>query len=162
MYKNRSQGLASLKTSSRSGFTLIVLLVVIAIIGILSAVVLASLNAARSKGNDAAIQSNLSAIRTQAEIYYGSTGNNTYGTPQSACTANAGTLWADTTIARSVTATDVTNGAGNVVCNSTTQAYAVSSALLAGIGTNMFWCVDSTGNAKAHPSALGSGITACP
>ncbi len=151
MYKNRSQG-----------FTLIELLVVIAIIGILSAVVLASLNTARTRGNDAAVQSNLAAIRTQAEIYYGSTGNNTYGTAQNACTATAGTMWVDATIARSVTATEVANGAGAVVCNSTATAYAVSSALLSGIGTNMFWCVDSTGNAKAHAAALGSGVVVCP
>ena len=52
------------------GFTLIELLVVIAIIGILSSVVLASLNTARGKGADAAIKAGLANVRAQAEIYY--------------------------------------------------------------------------------------------
>lgn len=54
----------------RRGFTLIELLVVIAIIGILSAVVLASLNTARSKGNDAARISNIKALKTALEMYF--------------------------------------------------------------------------------------------
>ena len=162
MYKNRSKGLALLNTSSRSGFTLIELLVVLAIISILSALVFSNFSTVRSKGDDTAIKFNLSTIRTHAALYYGDAGNNTYGNAQNGCTANTGTLWADTTIARSVTATEITNGPGIVVCNSTSQAYAVSSGLRGGIGTNMFWCVDSNGNAGAHPSALGSGVTACP
>src|ERR1039458_5666907 len=56
------------------GFTLIELLVVIAIIGILSSVVLASLNTARGKGSDAAAKEDLNNIRAQAELRYDADG----------------------------------------------------------------------------------------
>ncbi len=51
------------------GFTLIELLVVIAIIGILSAVVVASLNTAREKGYDAQRVSNLRSVEQALEVY---------------------------------------------------------------------------------------------
>ena len=64
----------------KKGFTLIELLVVIAIIGILSSVVLASLNSARSKGADASIKGNISGIRATAELVYDSVSPNSYST----------------------------------------------------------------------------------
>jgi len=52
------------------GFTLIELLVVIAIIGILSSVVLASLNSARTKARDTRRVSDMKQIQIALELYY--------------------------------------------------------------------------------------------
>src|SRR3989344_202641 len=58
---------------STRGFTLIELLVVIAIIGILSSVVLASLNSARKKGRDARRVSDLKQLQLALELFYDAT-----------------------------------------------------------------------------------------
>lgn len=55
---------------AKAGFTLIELLVVIAIIGILSSVVLASLNSARQKGRDAKRISDVKQLQLALELYY--------------------------------------------------------------------------------------------
>ncbi len=61
-------------TSSNRGFTLIELLVVIAIIALLSTVVLASLNTARSKARDAQSIASLLELRKSIEAYYADNG----------------------------------------------------------------------------------------
>lgn len=61
--------------NTRKGFTLIELLVVIAIIGILSSVVLASLNTAREKSRDARRIADINQIKVALELYFDSNGN---------------------------------------------------------------------------------------
>ena len=141
------------------GFTLIELLVVIAIIGILSAVVLASLNTARSKGQDAAIQSDLTGIRTQAAIYF--TEHNNYGENTdlvSDCTAE---VFSNTTIGNQIAGAVKANGGNDLTCNVAAggAAYAVSSPLVATLGT--FFCVDSTGVSTTTSTTLGETATSC-
>lgn len=133
----------------KKGFTLIELLVVIAIIGVLSAVVLASLNTARSKGSDAAIMSDLDGIRTQAQLWYGDHANSYAG------------VCGDTTIAKQIAGAETANGTENVVCNPSAdgKAYAVSSGLLA-FSPVQYYCVDSTGAGTTTTTALGTG-TVC-
>ncbi len=129
------------------GFTLIELLVVIAIIGILSAVVLASLTTARSKGSDAAIQSDLASIQAQAELTY-MTGNTYINTCE------------DTIVDRAVDAADAANGSGGSICTDSAAAYAVITQLVAVPADS--WCVDSTGNSKREVGVTASAITVCP
>ncbi len=66
----------SMFRKSGRGFTLIELLVVIAIIGILSSIVLASLNTARQKSRDARRLADVKQIQLALELYFDS--NSTY------------------------------------------------------------------------------------
>jgi len=120
----------NISTSARRGFTLIELLVVIAIIGILSSVVLASLNSARNKGADAAIKSSLNNARAQAELFYDSNTNSYLNV----CTTGTNNI--------STMVTGATNAGGtSTQCEDTATGWAVNS----GLKTSGFYCVDSTG-----------------
>jgi prepilin-type N-terminal cleavage/methylation domain-containing protein len=146
--------------NSHRGFTLIELLVVIAIIGILSAVVLASLNTARSKGSDASVQATLHNIQTQAEIYADTNGN--YGTAAANVTSCNSGVFSDATIARQITGAKSAAKGGTVNCYNTTGLYIVQAQVNATSSSTTYWCVDTSGNARYDFSAITTSSTACP
>ncbi len=145
---------------NKKGFTLIELLVVIAIIGILSSVVLASLNAARGKGANAAVKSNLQGIRSQAEIVYDDN-NQDYST---LCT-NPNVINA---VVAAMTAGGDADGMLNYTtnndianrCNANATEWSVNVLLKVPEGGNDWWCVDTLGTAKSEAAELG-GATVC-
>lgn len=67
-----------IKKGPTRGFTLIELLVVISIIGLLSSVVLASLNSARAKGRDARRLSDIKQLQVAMELAASTDVNNKY------------------------------------------------------------------------------------
>jgi prepilin-type N-terminal cleavage/methylation domain-containing protein len=151
------------------GFTLIELLVVIAIIGILSAVVLASLSTARSKGNDAGVMANIDSVVTQAAIYQ-DTNNQDYGTlddgsgGETACPApgmTGATVFNDPTIESAIAEAVIDSAGGNSFCyaNGTTYAVAVSRPIGVVATQSVFWCADSAGEKCATDGNNGDGKT---
>jgi prepilin-type N-terminal cleavage/methylation domain-containing protein len=136
---------------NKKGFTLIELLVVIAIIGILSAIVLASLNSARTKATDAKTQGQMASIRAAAEIAYN--GSN-YGTAGSA--NDCGTLVTNAALTGLMTASNWPNTtapacASNAAAGGSITAWAMTHAMNAG-----YWCVDSNGTSASSSVAVAT------
>ena len=168
--------------SRRQGFTLIELLVVIAIIGLLSSIVLASLNSARNKGKDAAIMSQMAEIRSQAELFYSSNGNtytasgtgggeDSYGE----CTNSAHVKFAGTMFDDGVTGNvhDLIVSAGanrntsysRIYCSVTKSTWALAIPVHNPKAGTTGWCVDNTGASKAVNLDFATSnvsFTACP
>jgi prepilin-type N-terminal cleavage/methylation domain-containing protein len=129
-----------MKQTLQRGFTLIELLVVIAIIGILSSVVLASLNSARNSAQVAAAKSELSSMRAEAEIEY----NISSQSYDEVCTT--GSEKAD----------------GGNGCYDGADAWAASIVIDDTSGAEKYFCVDSTGFAGERSTALGTSEVVCP
>jgi len=131
----------------KRGFTLIELLVVIAIIGILSSVVLASLNTARDKGNDAAIKSNLANLRAQAELFYD--GNLAVGYDGLFTGGNTGV--------DNITAA-VDKISDDTKYQDSTEGWAALAQLRS--DNTQYWCVDYTGySGTASSTSITDGAT---
>jgi len=141
------------KKKKKKGFTLIELLVVIAIIGILSTIVLVSVNSARNKAKDATIKGSMETLRAAAELNYDDQGDY-----DDVCTSGS-LLSSGGDFGRVKTAVELQSGVAVYCADATSpaQTYAAYARLVADAGK--WFCVDSTGNAKVGTASTGA---ACP
>jgi prepilin-type N-terminal cleavage/methylation domain-containing protein len=148
----------------KKGFTILELLVVIAIIGVLATIVLAVTGDARSKGGDAAVKSNLQAIRTQSGIFYADnglsylpSGGSTFAL--AACPAYnvAGTnMFARDLSMNSAIVEATARGSGVNRCYNSSSLWAVAVGLKS--NANASWCIDSGGASKSVAAAPATAI----
>lgn len=154
VYKEKNSNPVSKKLKLVRGFTLIELLVVIAIIGILSSIILASLNSARDKGANAAVKQNLDGIRSRAEVYYDDNGLSYLG------------LCDDPNIQGAIdSAINAGGDIGATVstrCNATADEWAINIMLKVpeNSGADVYWCVDGQSKGKGETNEL-AGATTC-
>ena len=144
------------------GFTIIELLVVVAIIGILAAVILTNTTTARNSSVDAAVKANLSTARNQGEIFY----NTNTAAPNSytnVCVNGTvgGVLGIGAEILSAANANrlgsyDIDPSGGGTLttatCNDSPDAWAAEVPLTT---AGQFWCADSTSVAKEETVSIG-------
>jgi prepilin-type N-terminal cleavage/methylation domain-containing protein len=118
--------------SQTSGFTIVELLITIAIIGILAAFIFRSVNDARIESIDAKVITEMDSITKRASIEHAQAG--TYD-----IVCGTGLYSQSTSIEELVTSINQL-ASTTVICNSAPDAYAVSVGL-----NDTYWCVDSTG-----------------
>ncbi len=145
---------------------------VIAIIGVLAAVVLASFGSARNKGVDSTVKANLDGTRPQAELYYVANGNSYTGVCATVPAANVKTINSFAVAAQqayngstAINTTYATAGSANTAtCHVSTATGAGTWALEAPLKvvSGSFFCVDSFGYAATTSgSTLGANDTTC-
>jgi prepilin-type N-terminal cleavage/methylation domain-containing protein len=155
-----------------NGFTLIELLLVIAIIGILVAVVLTNLRTSRDKGEDAGVKTNIINARSQAEVYYTNHNRSYLGL----CNDTTDGIFKQMQVAakaENITprGTYVLTDAGaynKETCHDSAGAYAAwvplktASFGASASGNPVGLCIDSLNNTKIVNADLPANLTTCP
>ncbi len=153
----------------KKGFTLLELLVVIAVVAMLSAIMMSWLGFARGNGANAGMKTDLAQMRTQGNIY--ATANGNFGTAADSTGACTGagtnnTIFADSKFASIISALQIHSSGGHTAtCYSAVggnPSWVVSIQLYAPQNGNNYVCTDSTEVIKYYASTPSTNSGLCP
>jgi len=153
----------------KNGFTLLELLIVIAIIGLLAAVVLSFLGPSRDRGANSGIKKNMMEARSQAEMFYVNQ-NKSY---EDVCLqTNPDGIWRQVQAAKkdyagnpkALAYDDATPSTGTTEeCHDSVTGYAAWVPLRGSTNASPIgWCIDSQNTSKMVNLVLTGGATQCP
>ena len=142
------------------GFSLIELLIVVAIIGIIAAIAIPNLLASRRAANEGSAQQSLRTMASAEATWQSTGGNGSYGVVSSLVAQNLidGTLGSGTKSGYSFTTGNAAPAVSTTVF--TIGATPTTTSGVTATGTRDF-CIDQTGVLKANPTASGTVPTDC-